>query len=61
MMILYVAVVTETFDISMDATTKLEIGEYRRFGGVVRVLVNPNKGQIAKHLELVKLNQIVQK
>lgn len=51
------AVVTESFDIPMDIMTKLAIGEYRRIGGVVRVAIGPNKGQIVKHLEPVKMEQ----
>lgn len=51
------AVVTESFDIPMDIMTKLATGEYRRIGGVVRVAIGPNKGQIVKHLEPVKMEQ----
>lgn len=40
--------------------TKLSTGEYRRIGGVVRVAVGPNKGQIVKYLKPVKLEQAVQ-
>ena len=43
-------VVTEAFDIPMDISTKLSIGEYRRIGGVIRVAVGPKKGQIVKFL-----------
>ena len=48
---LIMAVVTEAFDIPMDIMTKLATGEYRRLGGVVRVAIGPNKGQIVKHLD----------
>ena len=54
------AVVTEAFDIPMDIMTKLATGEYRRIGGVVRVAMGPNKGQIVKHLKPVKLEQAAQ-
>ena len=54
------AVVTEAFDIPMDTMTKLATGEYRRIGGVVRIAIGPNKGQIVKHLKPVKLEQAVQ-
>ena len=54
------AVVAEAFDIPMDIMTKLATGEYRRIGGVVRVAMGPNKGQIVKHLKPVKLEQAVQ-
>ena len=50
-------VVTESFDIPMDIMTKLATGEYRRIGGVVRVAIGPNKGQIMKHLKPVKMEQ----
>lgn len=50
-------VVTESFDIPMDIMTKLATGEYRRIGGVVRVAIGPNKGQIVKHLKPVKMEQ----
>lgn len=40
------AVVTETFDIPMDIMTKLATGEYREIGGVIRVAMGPNKGQM---------------
>ena len=52
-------VVTEAFDIPMDISTKLSIGEYRRIGGVIRVAVGPKKGQIVKFLEPVKSEQVV--
>lgn len=51
------AVVTESFDIPMDIMTKLATREYRRIGGVVRVAIGPNKGQIVKHLKPVKMEQ----
>lgn len=51
------AVVTESFDISMDIMTKLATGEYRRIGSVVRVAIGPNKGRIVKNLEPVKMEQ----
>lgn len=51
------AVVTEAFDIPMDIMTKLATGEYRRLGGVVRVAIGPNKGQIVKHLDPIKIEQ----
>ena len=54
------AVVTEAFDIPLDIMTKLATGEYRRIGGVVRVAMGPNKGQIVKHLKPVKLEQAAQ-
>lgn len=54
------AVVTEAFDIPMDIMTKLTIGEYRRLGGVVRVAIGPNKGQIVKHLDSIKIEQVAQ-
>ena len=41
----------------MDIMTKLATGEYRRIGGVVRVAIGPNKGQIVKHLKPVKMEQ----
>ena len=52
------AVVTEAFDIPMDIMTKLATGEYRRLGGVVRVAIGPNKGQIVKHLDPIKIEQV---
>ena len=54
------AVVQEAFDIPADIMTKLLTGEYRRIGGVVRVAMGPNKGQIVKHLEPVELKQAEQ-
>ena len=54
------AVVTEAFDIPMDIMTKLATGEYRRIGGVVRVAIGPNKGQIVKHLDPVKVESALQ-
>lgn len=54
------AVVTEAFDIPMDIMTKLATGEYRRIGGVVRVAIGPNKGQIVKHLDPVKVESVLQ-
>lgn len=54
------AVVTEAFDIPMDIMTKLATGEYRRLGGVVRVASGPNKGQIVKHLDPIKIEQVAQ-
>ena len=54
------AVVTEAFDIPMDIMTKLTTGEYRRLGGVVRVAIGPNKGQIVKHLDPIKIEQVAQ-
>lgn len=51
------AVVTESFDIPMDIMTKLATGEYRRIGGVVRVAIGPNKGQIVKHLKPAEMEQ----
>ena len=54
------AVVTEAFDIPMDIMTKLATGEYRRLGGVVRVAIGPNKGQIVKHLDPIKVEQVAQ-
>lgn len=54
------AVVTEAFDIPMDIMTKLATGEYRRLGGVVRVAIGPNKGQIVKHLDPVKVETAIQ-
>lgn len=54
------AVVTEAFDIPMDIMTKLATGEYRRLGGVVRVAIGPNKGQIVKHLDPVKVESSLQ-
>lgn len=57
---LIMAVVTEAFDIPMDIMTKLTIGEYRRLGGVVRVAIGPNKGQIVKHLDSIKIEQVAQ-
>lgn len=54
------AVVTEAFDIPMDIMTKLATGEYRRLGGVVRVAIGPNKGQIVKHLDPVKVESALQ-
>ena len=54
------AVVTEAFDIPMDIMTKLATGEYRRLGGVVRVAIGPNKGQIVKHLDPIKIEQVAQ-
>ena len=54
------AVVTEAFDIPMDIMTKLATGEYRRLGGVVRVAIGPNKGQIVKHLDSIKIEQVAQ-
>ena len=54
------AVVTEAFDIPMDIMTKLATGEYRRLGGVVRVAIFPNKGQIVKHLDPIKIEQVAQ-
>ena len=53
-------VVTEAFDIPMDIMTKLATGEYRRLGGVVRVAIGPNKGQIVKHLDPIKIEQVAQ-
>ena len=46
-------VVQEAFDIPVDSMTGLLTGEYRRFGGIVRYAVGPNKGQIVKHLKPV--------
>lgn len=57
---LIMAVVTEAFDIPMDIMTKLATGEYRRLGGVVRVAIGPNKGQIVKHLDPIKIEQVAQ-
>lgn len=57
---LIMAVVTEAFDIPMDIMTKLATGEYRRLGGVVRVASGPNKGQIVKHLDPIKIEQVAQ-
>lgn len=54
------AVVTEAFDIPTDIMTKLATGEYRRLGGVVRVAIGPNKGQIVKHLDPVKVESALQ-
>ena len=54
------AVVTEAFDIPMDIMTKLATGEYRRLSGVVRVAIGPNKGQIVKHLDPIKIEQVAQ-
>ena len=54
------AVVTEAFDIPMDIMTKLATGEYRRLGGVVRVAIGPNKGQIVKHLDPIEIEQVAQ-
>ncbi|BFK63349.1 hypothetical protein I260019D6_26580 [Dorea longicatena] len=54
------AVVTEAFDIPMDIMTKLATGEYRRLDGVVRVAIGPNKGQIVKHLDPIKIEQVAQ-
>ena len=54
------AVVTEAFDIPMDIMTKLATGEYRSLGGVVRVAIGPNKGQIVKHLDPIKIEQVAQ-
>lgn len=49
--------ITEAFNIPMDIMTKLATGEYRRIGGVVKVAIGPNKGQIVKHLKPAKLEQ----
>lgn len=57
---MHMAVVQEAFDIPADIMTKLLTGEYRRIGGVVRVAMGPNKGQIVKHLEPVELKQAEQ-
>lgn len=57
---LIMTVVTEAFDIPMDIMTKLATGEYRRLGGVVRVAIGPNKGQIVKHLDPIKIEQVAQ-
>ena len=54
------AVVIEAFDIPMDIMTKLTTGEYCRLGGVVRVAIGPNKGQIVKHLDPIKIEQVAQ-
>ena len=54
------AVVTEAFDIPMDIMTKLATGEYRRLGGAVRGAIGPNKGQIVKHLDPIKIEQVAQ-
>ena len=54
------AVVTEAFDIPMDIMTKLATGEYRRLGGVVRVAIGQNQGQIVKHLDPIKIEQVAQ-
>ena len=57
---LIMAVVIEAFDIPMDIMTKLTTGEYCRLGGVVRVAIGPNKGQIVKHLDPIKIEQVAQ-
>lgn len=49
------AVVQEAFDIPADIMTKLLTGEYRRYGGVIRYAVGPQKGKIVKHLDPVDL------
>lgn len=54
------ALVTEEFDIPMDIMAKLVAGEYRRIGGIIRVAVGPNKGQIVKILTPVKIEQVTQ-
>lgn len=48
-------IVQEAFDIPADIATRLATGELRRIGGVVRVAVGPNKGQIVKHLKPVDI------
>lgn len=54
------AVVQEAFDIPSDIMTKILTGEYKRLGGVVRVAMGPDKGQIVKHLDPVKINEAKQ-
>ena len=49
------AIVQDAFFIPDDIATGLATGLYRRFGGVVRYAVGPNKGQIVKHLQPMDL------
>jgi hypothetical protein len=48
-------VIQEAFFIPEDIATGLATGIYRRLGGVVRYAMGPNKGQIVKHLDPIKL------
>ena len=48
-------VIQEAFFIPEDIATGLATGIYRRLGGVVRYAIGPNKGQIVKHLDPIKL------
>lgn len=49
------AIIQDTFFIDDDIVTGLATGLYRRIGGVVRYAIGPNKGQIVKHLNPIKL------
>ncbi len=49
------AIVQDAFDIPEDIMVKLLTGEYRRIGGVIRVALGPNKGQIVTMLDSVDL------
>jgi len=49
------AIVQEAYILPDDILTKILTGEYRRIGSVVRHATGPNKGQIVKHLEPVRL------
>lgn len=49
-------IVQEAFDIPNELMIRMLTGEVQRFGGVVRYAIGPNKGQIVKHLNPVKLS-----
>ena len=47
-------IVQDAFYVPPTILLKLQTGEYKRFGSVVRCAVGPNKGQIVKHLKPIK-------
>ena len=49
-------VIQEAFFIPDDIATGLATGIYKRFGGVVRYAVGPNKGSIVKHLDPIPVS-----
>ncbi|WP_295092648.1 hypothetical protein [Ruminococcus sp.] len=53
-------VVQEAFDISNDIMAKIQTGEYRRLGGIIRYAKGPKKGQIVKHLDPIESKPVKQ-
>ena len=51
------AVVQEVFEIPDDIIDKIETGEYKRYGGIIR----DSSGKIVKHLKRVELEKVKEK